>query len=76
MSNEFADWLNLSSDYSIAEIAVPAGWVGKSLMELDVRRSHDVNVVGIKRGEDIQVNPDPEEPLGEGIVLILNPDVP
>ncbi len=40
-------------------------------MELDVRRSHDVNVVGIKRGEDIQVNPDPEEPLGEGIVLIL-----
>lgn len=71
VSNEFADWLNLSSEYSIAEIAVPGKWVGKSLMELDVRRSHDVNVVGIKKGEDIQVNPEPSEPLQDGIVLIL-----
>lgn len=71
VSNEFADWLNLSSEYSIAEIAVPGKWVGKSLMELDVRRSHDVNVVGIKNGEDIQVNPEPSEPLQDGIVLIL-----
>ena len=71
VSNEFADWLNLSSEYSIAEIAVPGKWVGKSLMELDVRRLHDVNVVGVKEGEDIQVNPDPAEPLKDGIVLIL-----
>ena len=31
--------------------------VGKSLQQLDVRRSHDVNVVGIKIGEEVEVNP-------------------
>lgn len=50
VSNEFADWLNLSTEYSIAEIAIPEKWVGKTLAELNVRRTHDVNVVGIKEG--------------------------
>ena len=43
----------------------------KSLQELDVRRSHDVNVVGIKVDEDVEVNPDPLKPLEAGMVLIL-----
>jgi len=61
----------LSSEYSIMEIAVPEDWVGKSLQELEVRRSHDVNVVGIKVDEDVEVNPDPLKPLESGMVLIL-----
>lgn len=48
VSANFADWIALSSDYSVVEAAVPAGWVGKTLKELDVRRSYGVNVVGIK----------------------------
>ncbi len=71
VSNEFADWLNLSPEYSIAEIAIPEKWIGKTLAELDVRRAHDVNVVGVKVGEDIQVNPNPREALEKEMVLIL-----
>ncbi len=71
VSNEFADWLNLSTEYSIAEIAIPEKWVGKTLAELNVRRTHDVNVVGIKEGEEIQVNPDPHEVFRKDMVLIL-----
>ena len=71
VSNEFADWLNLSPEYSIAEIAIPEKWIGKTLAELDVRRAHDVNVVGVKAGEDIQVNPNPREALEKEMVLIL-----
>ena len=71
VSANFVDWIALSSEYSIMEIAVPKDWVGKSLQELDVRRSHDVNVVGIKVDEDVEVNPDPLKPLEAGMVLIL-----
>lgn len=59
MSSNFADWIALSPDYSIIEIGTPKEWIGKSLQQLNVRRSHDVNVVGIKIGEDVEVNPDP-----------------
>ena len=41
------------------------------MQQLDVRRSHDVNVVGIKVGEDVEVNPDPERTLQEDMTLII-----
>lgn len=63
VSGEFVDWISLSPDYSITEIAVPEKWIGKSLSEIDVRRTKDVNVVGVRIGEKIQVTIDPEEPL-------------
>ena len=71
MSSNFADWIALSPDYSIIEIGTPKEWIGKSLQQLDVRRSHDVNVVGIKIGEEVEVNPDPERTLQEDMTLII-----
>lgn len=71
VSGEFVDWISLSPDYSITEIAVPEKWIGKSLSEIDVRRTKDVNVVGVRIGEKIQVTVDPEEPLQKEMMLIM-----
>lgn len=46
-------------------------WVGKSLSEIDVRRTRDVNVVGVRIGDKIQVNIDPKEPLQKDMMLIM-----
>lgn len=71
VSGEFVDWISLSPDYSITEIAVPEKWIGKSLSEIDVRRTKDVNVVGVRIGEKIQVTIDPEESLQKEMMLIM-----
>lgn len=71
VSGEFVDWISLSPDYSITEIQVPEKWIGKSLSEIDVRRTKDVNVVGVRIGEKIQVTIDPEEPLQKEMILIM-----
>ena len=71
MSANFTDWISLSPDYSLVETEVPEKWVGRTLLELDVRKSYDVIVVGIKMGDKVEVNPDPKEQLKEGNVLIL-----
>ena len=74
VSTNFADWIALSPEYSITEVAVPAGWARTRsglLQELDVRRSHDVSVVGVVSGDKVEVNPDPNKPLEQGMVLIL-----
>ena len=71
MSASFTDWIALSPDYSIVETPMPVKWSGKTLQELDVRRNYEVNVVGIKSGAHVEVNPDPSEVLREGMVLIL-----
>lgn len=71
VSGEFVDWISLSPDYSITEIQVPEKWIGKSLSEIDVRRTKDVNVVGVRIGEKIQVTIDPEKPLQKEMMLIM-----
>lgn len=71
MSASFTDWIALSPDYSIVETPMPVKWSGKTLQELDVRRNYEVNVVGIKSGARVEVNPDPSEVLREDMVLIL-----
>lgn len=71
MSANLADWIALSPDYSIVEVATPDRWVGKSLKELDVRKAHEVNVVGIKEGDRIEITPDPDMPLRAGMILMV-----
>lgn len=42
------DYLSLSEDFGIAEIASPAWMTGKSLIELDLRRKYGVTVVAVR----------------------------
>ena len=46
-------------------------WIGKSLEELNVRRNHGVNVIGLREGDDVDVTPDPRKPLKRDMTLIL-----
>lgn len=71
VSKNFADWIALSDEYSMIEIAIPQKWVGKTLLDLDVRKNYDVSVVGIKRNGEFEVSPDPKKTLEEGILMIL-----
>ena len=71
VSKNFADWIALSDEYSMIETAVPQKWVGKTLLDLDVRKNYDVSVVGIKRNGEFEVSPDPGKTLEEGMLMIL-----
>ena len=55
-SNHILDYFPLSDEYAIYEVAVPAAWEGKSIGELDVRRRHHLNILGIKAADRIDLN--------------------
>jgi trk system potassium uptake protein TrkA len=70
-SNIF-DYIELNDDLSLMEINVGTNIVGKSLVEIDVRRKYGVNVVGIKHKDgSIEINMDPNEPLGGEDILVV-----
>ncbi|MGI6095116.1 MAG: potassium channel family protein [Lachnospiraceae bacterium] len=71
VSGRFEDFYELTADYSMAEMLVPQGWIGKSILELKVREIHQVNVVGIKEDKKVIINPDPKMRLDEGMEVIL-----
>ena len=71
VSREFMDWIELSNDYSMVEIAVPDKWVGRTLVDINVRGRLGINVVGIIINGKIDVTLDPQKPLPEGGILIV-----
>ena len=71
VANEFTDWIELSNDYSIVEIAVPRRWEGKNLAELDVRKKYGITVVGVMQGEKMDISFNPQTPLPGNAILVL-----
>lgn len=71
LSSGFVDVMELSGEVSLIEIPAKAEWEGKSLIELNLRKKHGVNVVALKRGESIDVTIDPNQPLAEGDCLVV-----
>lgn len=73
ISTNILDYIELSPEYSVIEMAAPPTWIGHSLIQLNLRAKHRVNVVGIKNEnvEGIDVSPDPHKPIEEGDILII-----
>lgn len=71
VSGSIIDYLDLSDEYSINETLIPEPWVGRTLVELNVRNRFGVSVIAIRRGEDILVTLDPKAPLRAGDVLVM-----
>ncbi|MCR2820877.1 potassium channel family protein [Lederbergia panacisoli] len=71
VSNNILDYLELSDEYSIVEIKVNELLAGRSLVEIDVRAKYGLNIVAIKRGSEIIVSPQADDPLKKDDILIV-----
>ncbi len=71
LSAGFVDLLELARDVSMVEVNVQSEWVGKNLLELNLRRKYGINIVAIRRGEEIITNIDPEKPLSREARLLV-----
>lgn len=61
-----------SSEYSVIELEMPESYVGKSLMELDLRNKFEANVMAIKYSDGkMNVTPDPRAKLNKDEVIII-----
>ncbi len=71
VSDNVLDKIDLDPDYAIFELIIPKSWIGKSLIELNVRKEYNLNVVAIKKDDDFVITPNPEEPLKENDIILL-----
>lgn len=75
MSSGFIDIIELAEDVSMVELEVRPQWIGKNLIELNLRKKYSVNVVAIIEGEKVNTNIDPQMPLTTAmrLIVIANP---
>ena len=71
LTSGFAEMIELSDDVSMVEIDVKDEWVGKTLMDLNLRKKYTINVVAIRKEGNINTAVDPLLPLEKGMQLIV-----
>ena len=54
------DFLKLSEDHAIYEIIPPKRWITQSILAVDVRRRHSVNIIAVKTPEGRLFLPGPD----------------
>jgi len=70
VSGSIIDHIDLSPEYSVFEVEVTGKLAGRTLRNLNLRHKMGVNVVALKRQDQLHVSIDPDEPLREGDVLV------
>ncbi len=71
ISSNVLDYIEFAPEYGVIEILAGDKMTGKSLKELELRASFDVNVMAIKRGEDIHISPGADDKIEAGDKLVL-----
>ena len=69
-SQNILDQIDISPDYGIVEMVAPDGFVDKSLEQLAVRKKAGVNILAVRRGEEIIVSPPGSFQIQRGDVVV------
>lgn len=71
LSAGFSDLIELSEEVSMVEMDMKETWIGKTLLQLDIRKKYSMNVVAIRQGQQIYTDIDPQKPLEADMKLIV-----
>ena len=52
------DYIQLTPEYAIYEIPTPKAWEGRTIRDKNVRVKYNLNILAVKRGEDLTPVPD------------------
>lgn len=74
-SNHILDYIELDEEHAIYELDLPAGWIGKTVEQIDIRRKYGINIMGIKRNGHLHLTVTPDTPFTpQDTVLVLGKD--
>ena len=65
LGNNIIEIIDFDKNYSIVEIPTPEKWIGKTLMELELRKRYEINVIAIRSvgQEQLNISPEPDYAL-------------
>ena len=70
-SHNVLEYIELSEAYGILEIPAPKSWVGKTILELNVRAKLGVNIIAVEKKESTNVSPAADYRIEAGDVMVV-----
>ena len=72
-SDDILDVFQLDHEINIYEVRVPKAWNGKTIAELDVRKKHHLNIIAVRKSNQLVVPmPDMVLSIDDAILLLGN----
>ena len=70
-SNRILDYFELDDTHSIFGVSVPPQWIGKTVIQLDVRRKFGLNIIAVKQDGNMNFAVTPDMVLTEGCEMLV-----
>ena len=65
------EYIELSDEFGIVEMAPPEAWYGKTIRQLDLRNRYGLNVIAMRRDENIGITPDIDVPIDSECTMVI-----
>ena len=71
-SDHILDFIQIDSDHSIFELKVPNAWHNKTIIDLNIRKKYNINIIAVKENGKINmtVSPDFEFAAGQSVLVV------
>lgn len=70
-SDHIMDYIEIDNEHAIFEVAIPKEWIGKSILEIDIRKKYNINILAIKENGKLNVTVKPDIILREDKSLLV-----
>lgn len=70
-SDKVINYIDIDSDYSIFEIAIPEKWIGRKLIDINPRVKYGMNILTVKRGREVISSLDGNFVFEEGDQIVV-----
>lgn len=70
-SDHILDYIELGDSCSIFEVTVPKPWLGKTIVDIDIRKKYNINIIAIKQNGKVNAVVAPNMMLTKDITLLV-----
>ena len=70
-SDHLLEYIELDDTHSIYEVAIPEEWLGKTIVQLDVRRKYELTIIGIRENDMMSFIVKPDTVLKKDMSLLV-----
>ena len=65
------DYIELDNDHAIFEVQVPKEWVGRTVVELHVRKKYNINIMGLKESGRMNLSITPDTGITDSQTMLV-----
>jgi len=70
-ADHILDYIELDGEHAVFEVMIPENWLGKTVAQIDIRKKYHINIMGIKRGKQLDLTITPDTILSQGQTMMV-----